>query len=108
MRRAAFRWSESHWAHWLLLMGADRVNMVEGLVDDLAHARVPNIPKEMGINAEWRHNKSGLAKKIAVTAGIGAAIYGLTRLRRSGGEDAPRNRRENSRNRERSGELQGS
>src|SRR3712207_1345409 len=23
MRRAAFRWSESNWAHWLLLMGAD-------------------------------------------------------------------------------------
>ena len=108
MRRAAFRWSESHWAHWLLLMGADRVNMVEGLVDDLAHARVPNIPKEMGIRAEWRHNKSGLAQKIAITAGIGAAIYGVTRLRRSGDDDAARSRRESSRNRERLGELQGS
>src|SRR3712207_5819521 len=28
MRRLAFRWSESNWAHWLLLIGADRVNMV--------------------------------------------------------------------------------
>ena len=30
MRRLAFRWSESHWLHWLMLMGADRVNVVEG------------------------------------------------------------------------------
>ena len=79
MRRAAFRWSESHWAHWLLLMGADRVNMVEGLVEDLAHARIPNIPKEMGVRAEWKHNKTGLAKKVAVAAAIGGALFALSR-----------------------------
>jgi hypothetical protein len=94
MRRAAFRWSESHWAHWLLLMGADRVNMVEGLVEDLAHARIPNIPKEMGSKAEWEHNKSGLAKKVGVAAALGAGLYVLTRRRRRG------------RTREGSGELQ--
>jgi hypothetical protein len=82
MRRLAFRWSESHWAHWMILMGADRVNMAEGLVEDLARGKLPNIPKEMGVPAEWRHNKTGLAKKIGVAALIGGGIYALTQLRR--------------------------
>ncbi len=82
MRRAAFRWSESHWAHWMLLMGADRVNMVEGLVEDLARAKIPNIPKEMGVPAEWRHNKTGLVKKVGVAALIGGALFVWSRSRR--------------------------
>jgi hypothetical protein len=81
MRRLAFRWSESHWAHWMMLMGADRVNMAEGLVEDLARGKVPNIPKEMGVPAEWRHNKTGLVKKIGVAALIGGGIYALTQMR---------------------------
>ena len=82
MRRAAFRWSESHWAHWLMLMGADRVNMVERLVEDLARAKIPNIPKEMGVPAEWRYNKTGLVKKVGVAALIGAGLYAWSRSRR--------------------------
>ncbi|HEX8667626.1 MAG TPA: hypothetical protein VF727_04555 [Allosphingosinicella sp.] len=84
IRRLAFRWSESNWLHWLLLMGADRVNVVEGVVEDLAHAKIPNVPAEMGIRAEWRHNKTGLAKKVAVAAVLTAAIVALTRRRKSG------------------------
>ena len=83
IRRLAFRWSESNWAHWLLLMGADRVNMVEGLVEDLAKGKIPNIPKEMGVPAEWKHNKAGLAKKLAVTAVIAGTLVALVRSRRT-------------------------
>jgi len=83
IRRAAFRWSESNWLHWLLLMGADRVNVVEGVVQDLGRAKVPNIPAEMGVRSELRHNKTGFAKKLAATAAISAAVYGLMRLRSS-------------------------
>ena len=93
MRRAAFRWSESNWAHWMLLMGADRVNMVEGLVQDLARAKIPNIPKEMGVPAEWRHNKTGLAKKVGVAALIGGAVFLLSRS----GKDKQRSKRKRSR-----------
>ena len=75
MRRLAFRWSESNWAHWMILMGADRVDMVEGLVEDLARAKIPNVPKEMGVRAEWQHNKKGLAAKIGIAAVIGGGIY---------------------------------
>ena len=84
MRRAAFRWSESNWAHWMLLMGADRVNMVEGLVEDLVRGRIPNIPKEMGMPAEWRHNKTGLAKKVGVAALISGGVFALLKLRKRG------------------------
>ena len=82
LRRAAFRWTESHWAHWLLLIGADRINVVEGLVQDLARGRIPNVPAEMGIRSEWRHNKKRLATKLAVTAAVaGAAVFLLRRNR---------------------------
>jgi hypothetical protein len=75
LRRVAFRYSESNWMHWLLLMGADRINVVEGVVEDLGRGTVPNIPAEMGVRAEWQHNKKGLATKVAVLTAIGAGAY---------------------------------
>ncbi|HEX8300111.1 hypothetical protein [Sphingomonas sp.] len=83
MRRAAFRWSESNWLHWLILMGADRVNVVEGVVDDLAHARIPNIPGEMGIRSELKFNKRGFARKAAVVGLVSAIAVGLAARRRA-------------------------
>lgn len=84
MRRLAFRRSESDWWHWLLLMGADRVNVVEGVAADLAHGKLPNIPAEMGARAEWTHNKAGLARKIGAVAAIGTLGVLFARARRSG------------------------
>ena len=84
IRRAAFRWSESNWLHWLMLMGADRINVVEGVVQDLARGKIPNIPAEMGVRSEWQHNKRGLAIKGAVAVGVTAAVVGLVAWRRSG------------------------
>ncbi len=85
IRRAAFKSTENDMRHWLLLLLADRVNVVEGVVEDLSHGHVPNILAEMGIKAEWRHNPQGLLKKAAIaTAVLGAAWY---LLGRQGGED---------------------
>lgn len=73
MRRAAFRHSENDLRHWLMLLAADRVDMVEGLVSDLAHGHVPRIYQEMGGRAELRHNPAGAARKAAglvVVAGL--------------------------------------
>jgi hypothetical protein len=89
MRRLAFRWSESNWAHWLLLIAADRVNMVEGLVEDLGRGHIPNIPKEMGVPAEWRHNKIGLVKKIAVATVIVGGTAGLVMARLNADRSKP-------------------
>jgi hypothetical protein len=83
IRRAAFRWSENDMRHWLLLLAADRVNVVEGIGEDLARGKVPNVLGEMGIKAKWEHNRAGLMKK-AVIAGavLGTAVYLLRRRER--------------------------
>lgn len=83
IRRVAFRRSESDWWHWLMLMGADRLNVVEGVVQDLGRGKVPNIVGEMGGRAEWRHNKTGLIKKVGVTLAIAGVGWALLRSKQT-------------------------
>jgi hypothetical protein len=66
IRRVAFRYSENSYGHWVPLMLADRIGMVEGVVEDLAHGHVPNIFGEMGWKAEWEHNRKSLVTRILV------------------------------------------
>jgi hypothetical protein len=83
LRRGAYRFSENDIRRWLTLLVADRVNVVEGLVEDLAHGQVPNVFAEMGGPAEWRHNRAGFMRKAMVTGAVaGVAWYLLTRRRR--------------------------
>ncbi|CAH0261421.1 hypothetical protein SRABI118_03231 [Massilia sp. Bi118] len=80
LRRLAFRWSENDMRHWLILLAADRVNVVEGIGEDLAKGKVPNVLAEMGIKSEWEHNKAGLVKKAAIGAAVvGTAVYLMRR-----------------------------
>jgi hypothetical protein len=81
LRRVAFKFAENDIRHWLILLGADRINVVEGIVEDLSHGHVPNILGEMGIKAEIKHNPKGLAKKVAIAGAIGAAAYFLLKDR---------------------------
>jgi hypothetical protein len=93
LRRQAFKYSESEWAHWLMLMAADRVNVVEGVIQDLGHGRVPNIPAEMGIRSELAHNRTGFMKKVAVTGavvGLGLLAASLISRRGAAKASAPR------------------
>jgi hypothetical protein len=80
IRRTAFAYSEGQWAHWLLLMLADRVNMAEGVIEDVAHGRVPNIHKEMGLSAEWKYDRAGYMRRMATTVAVTGAIGGLAYL----------------------------
>jgi hypothetical protein len=82
IRRWAFRWTESNWLHWLLLMGADRLQVAEGVVSDLARGKVPNIPAEMGARSEWQYNKRGLASKTLVSAVLAIGLLGMVRFRK--------------------------
>lgn len=76
IRRAAFRHSENDLRHWLMLLFADRVNVVEGIIDDLAHGHVPNVFKEMGGPAEWKYNRQGFIRKAVIAGGIvGLLLY---------------------------------
>lgn len=83
MRRLAFRFSENDIRHWLTLLAADRVHVVEGLLADLARGHVPNVYAEMGGRAELKHNPAGAARK-AVVLGvvIGATVVWWRRRRR--------------------------
>jgi hypothetical protein len=68
LRRLAFWHSEGSFAHWLTLLLADRVNVVEGLIDDLKKGSLPNIYKELGGNAALKYNRKGLIKKVITGA----------------------------------------
>ena len=82
LRSFAFRFSENDLRHWLVLLMADRVDMGEGILEDLAHGHVPNFFAEMGGRAEWRYNRAGFVRKALIaSAAVGLAIYFLRRNR---------------------------
>lgn len=83
IRRLAFGYSESSYGHWLPLMLADRVGVVEGVLDDLKHGRVPNVFAEGGWKAEWRHNRTGLVRRILVRVVLISAAVAYLRSRRT-------------------------
>jgi hypothetical protein len=77
IRRFAFRFSESTYAHWVPLVMADRIGVVEGIIDDFKKGTIPNIFVEKGWKAEWKHNPMGLVTKVLTTALI---TYGVIKL----------------------------
>ena len=79
IRRAAFNYSENSYGHWVPLMLADRVGMVEGIVDDVAHGHIPNIFDELGWKAEWKHNRTNLITRVAVGAVIASLAVAFLR-----------------------------
>ena len=84
IRRFAFRYSESSYGHWLPLMLADRVSVVEGVLDDLKHGRVPNVFAELGWKAEWKHNRTSLVRRIFVRVIVTTAAVAYFRSKRTG------------------------
>lgn len=83
IRRFAFRFTENDIRHFMLLLLADRINVAEGIGDDISKGRVPNVLAEMGIKAEWEHNRAGLIRKAAVAGAVtGIAWYLLQRRAR--------------------------
>lgn len=82
LRRHAFKYSEGSAKHWMTLILADRVNMVEGMIEDIKAGIFPNVVKERGWTAEWKYNKKGLTKNvvagIAVTLMAAGILYALS------------------------------
>ena len=77
IRRYAFRYSESSYGHWLPLVLADRINVVEGIIDDLKRGHVPNIFAERGWTAEWKYNRKGMIKNVATGVLIAIALLSI-------------------------------
>lgn len=82
LRREAFKYSENSYGHWLPLMLADRVGMIEGVLTDLVDGRVPNIFGEMGLKAEWKHNRKSLITKVVVGAVVASVAVAYFRSKR--------------------------
>ncbi|MDN3920083.1 hypothetical protein [Roseateles violae] len=82
IRRRAFRYSENDLRHWLMLLAADRVDMVEGLLGDLRRGELPRLYAETGGRAELRHNPAGAARKAAALLAVGGVAWWLWRRRR--------------------------
>lgn len=83
IRRYAFRYSESSYGHWLPLMLADRINVFEGIIDDLKKGYVPNIFAERGWKAEWKYNRAEFVRKIGVGVLVTSAIVVTSMLLRN-------------------------
>jgi hypothetical protein len=76
IRDFAYKFSEGRHTHWLLLVVADRIDVIESLFSDLLHGHVPNIPKEMGLATELRYNRGAFVRKTAIIAGCIGLLAG--------------------------------
>lgn len=93
IRRKAYAWAENDMRRWLMLLMADRVDVVEGIGEDLLEGRVPNVLGEMGVKAEMKHNPAGLAQKALIAGAVVGIGYWL--LTRDKEEDrSPRQKRQ--------------
>ncbi len=83
IRRYAYKYSEATAAHWTTLILADRVDVVQGIIDDLRHGIVPNLWVERGWRAEWKTNRKGMLQKMAIGAvAVTVAVVLLSRKNR--------------------------
>lgn len=74
IRAYAFKHSEGKAAHWMGLILADRVNVIEGIISDLSRGIIPNIVAEMGWKAEWQHNRKKFVLRMVAKAAMFTAI----------------------------------
>ena len=75
IRRFAFKYSENEYLHWLPLLLADRIQVVEGIVEDISNGHFPNIFKETGGMATLKYNKKKVAKKVLFVGAIGVVAW---------------------------------
>ena len=84
VRRYAYKFSEATATHWMSLILADRINVIEGKISDLMHGIIPNPWIERGWRAEWKHNRAAFVTKAVTTAFlITASVMLMKRKTRS-------------------------
>lgn len=82
IRDFGYTFSEGRLTRWMTLMFADRVNVVEGILSDLAEGHVPNIPREMGIRSELKYNRAAFARKVFIAGACTAALLSYSKMQR--------------------------
>ena len=82
IRRHAFKYSESNYSHWLYLILADRINMVEGVIDDLKRGHIPNIFAERGMKADWKYNRKELIRNAVIATVLATTVIALLKRKK--------------------------
>ena len=82
IRRFAFRFSESRYAHWLPLLLADRINVIEGFADDYRKDKKTNIFAERGTRSQLKYGAVGIIKKVAITTIVVGVLISICRKKR--------------------------
>ena len=82
LRRKAFKFTESEYGHWLNLLLADRINVVEGFIDDFKRGHIPNIFAEKGWAADWKHNPRAIIRKVLIATVVTAAIVTVANMKK--------------------------
>jgi hypothetical protein len=82
IRRYAFRYSEGKGQHWMLLILADRINMIEGIISDIRRGKFPNFFVERGGKALWKYDRKRMVKRMMIRALIAAAVITVIAKRR--------------------------
>ncbi|MFO1390257.1 hypothetical protein [Cellvibrio sp.] len=85
IRRFAFKYSEGKLIHWLALLLADRVNVVEALVTDITNGNKPNLLKEYGTGAQWKHKPEAVITKVVMGATVLTCLVLLYKSRKRQG-----------------------
>jgi hypothetical protein len=65
IRRYAYKYSEATTTHWMTLILADRIDVIQGKLNDLKHGVIPNPWIERGWRAEWKHNRPAFIRNVA-------------------------------------------
>jgi hypothetical protein len=74
MRDVAYQFGEGRLARWMTLMLADRVDVIEGLLEDARNAQIPNVVRERGLGAVSRNERE---RDRMIAAGAGLAVLGI-------------------------------
>jgi hypothetical protein len=77
LRRFAFTYSENMYRHWLPLLMADRIDVIEAELEDLLHGIIPNLIAERGWGAIGKNNPGMLSRKIIVRLVILGTVAAL-------------------------------
>ncbi|MCD8742187.1 hypothetical protein LT679_16365 [Mucilaginibacter roseus] len=82
IRRYAFTHSEDRYRHWLPLILADRINVFEGIIDDVRKGHIPNIFAEKGFKATWKYNRQKIVSQVLVTSVVVLTLFSVLKKKK--------------------------
>jgi len=77
IRRFAYKYSEATLSHWMTLILADRVDVIEGVLNDFSKGIIPNLWIEKGWRSEWKTNRKGVIQKAATVAVVTTVLIAI-------------------------------